>query len=39
MCKLSPVSFHGDTIFCIDYHGEPFTSMKPIVENMGMDWS
>ncbi|MBE6441542.1 MAG: hypothetical protein E7022_04300, partial [Desulfovibrio desulfuricans] len=38
MCELSPVSFHGDTIFCIDYHGEPFTPMKPIVENMGMDW-
>lgn len=39
MCELSPVSFHGDTIFCIDYHGEPFTPMKPIVENMGMDWA
>ena len=38
MCELSPVSFHGDTIFCIDYHGEPFTPMKPIVENMGLAW-
>lgn len=38
MCELSPVSFHGDTIFCIDYHGEPFTPMKPIIENMGLDW-
>ena len=37
MCKLSPVAFHGDTIFCIDYYGEPHTPMKPIIENIGMD--
>ena len=39
MCKLSPVAFHGDTIFCIDYYGEPHTPMKPIIENIGMDWA
>lgn len=39
MCELSPVTFHGDTIFCLDYQGQPFTPMKPIVENMGLDWS
>ena len=38
MSQLSPVAFHGDTIFCIDYQGQPYTPMKPIVENMGMDW-
>ena len=38
MCTLSPVTFHGDTIFCIDYQGQPYTPMKPIVENMGLDW-
>ena len=38
MCELSPVTFHGDTIFCIDYQGQPYTPMKPIVENMGLDW-
>ncbi|MBE6441350.1 MAG: hypothetical protein E7022_03325 [Desulfovibrio desulfuricans] len=38
MCQLSPVQFHGDMIFCIDYHGEPFAPVKPIIENMGMDW-
>ena len=36
MCQLFPVTFHGDTIFCIDYHGEPFAPMRPIVENMGL---
>ena len=39
MCILSPVEFHGDTIFCIDYQGQPYSPMRPIVENMGLDWS
>lgn len=38
MCQLSPVPFHGDTIFCIDYQNQPYTPMRPIVENMGLDW-
>lgn len=38
MCKLSPVAFHGDTIFCIDYHDEPYVPMRPIVENLGLQW-
>lgn len=38
MCQLSPVTFHGDTIFCIDYQNQPFTPMRPIVENMGLAW-
>ena len=39
MCQLSPVTFHGDTIFCIDYLNQPYTPMKPIVQNMGLDWA
>ena len=39
MSQLSPVSFHEDTIYCLDYQGEPFAPVKPIVENMGMDWA
>ncbi len=39
MCELSPVNFYGDTIFCIEYQGEPYVPMRPIVENMGMDWA
>lgn len=38
MCQLFPVTFHGDTIFCIDYQNQPYTPMRPIVENMGLDW-
>lgn len=40
MSQLSPVTFHGDTIFYIDYQGQPYnTPAKPIVENMGLNWS
>lgn len=39
MCELSPLPFHGDTIFCIEYQGQPFTPMKPIVENLGLGWA
>ena len=33
---LSPIHFHGDTIFCCTYQNQPYTPMKPIVENMGL---
>lgn len=39
MCQLSPVPFHGDTIFCINHQGQPYTPMRPIVENMGLNWA
>ncbi len=39
MCQLSPVTFHGDTIFCIDYQNQPYTPAKPIVENLGLGWA
>lgn len=35
---LSPVSFHGDTIFCITIAGQPFTPVKTIIENLGLAW-
>ena len=38
MCQLSPVTFHGDTIFCIEHQNQPYAPMRPIVENMGLDW-
>ena len=35
---LSSVSFHGDTIFCTTIDGQPFTPVKPIIENLGLVW-
>lgn len=38
MCQLSPVPFHGGTIFCVTIENQPYTPAKPIVENMGLAW-
>lgn len=35
---MQPVQFHGDTIYCIEQNGQPYTAVKPIVEHMGLDW-
>ena len=36
--QLLPVKFHGDTLFCLTYQDQPFTPMKPLVENIGLAW-
>lgn len=38
MCELSPVPFHGDTIFCVTIENQPYTPAKPIIINIGLDW-
>ncbi|WP_279030073.1 phage antirepressor N-terminal domain-containing protein [Bilophila wadsworthia] len=35
---LSPVQFHGSTIFVATHKGEPYAPIKPIVEDMGLTW-
>ena len=32
------VPFHGASLYVVDFNGEPYTPMKPIVEGMGMAW-
>lgn len=39
MSQLAPVTFHGDTIFCLTYGNQPYTPAKPIVENLGPGWA
>jgi len=36
--ELTPVPFHEDTIYAVDHNGEPYTAMRPIIQNMGLDW-
>lgn len=36
--SLSPISFHGDTIYVVNHQGEPFAPIKPVIENMGLYW-
>ena len=39
MDALLPVTFHGDTLYLVEYQDEPFTPAKPICEAIGLDWS
>ena len=36
---LQPITFHQDTIFIVDNDGEPMVPVKPIAENIGLNWS
>lgn len=36
--QLMPVPFYEDTVVLVGQDNEPFVSMKPIVENMGLAW-
>jgi hypothetical protein len=36
---LISIPFYGDTIYTLEYEGEYYTPIKPIVENLGIDWS
>lgn len=36
--QLMPVPFYEDTVVLVGQNNEPFVSMKPIVENMGLAW-
>lgn len=36
--QLFPVPFYEDTMVLVDHDGQPFVAMKPVVENMGLDW-
>ena len=38
MSQLYPVPFHGDTVYCAEFNGEPFAPMRPIIDNLGVDW-
>lgn len=32
------VPFHGSNLYVVNYNGQPYVPMKPIVEGMGLDW-
>lgn len=35
---MQQLNFHEDAIFIIDHDGEPFVPVRPICENIGLDW-
>ncbi len=36
--SLESIPFDGDTIFLFDHNGEPYVPVRPICENIGVDW-
>lgn len=36
--ELMTIDFHGDKVFMVEHSGEPYVPLKPIVENIGLDW-
>lgn len=32
------VPFHNAELYLVEFNGQPYTAMRPIVENMGLDW-
>ncbi|HGW4593125.1 TPA: phage antirepressor N-terminal domain-containing protein [Proteus mirabilis] len=32
------VPFHGNNLYVVNYNGQPYVPMKPIVEGMGLTW-
>lgn len=36
--QLINIPFHGDTLVLLDDDKNPMVAMRPIVENMGLDW-
>lgn len=33
------VPFHSAELYLIEHNGQPYTPMRPIVENMGLSWA
>lgn len=38
MAQLATIQFHDQTIFAIEHEGTHYVAMKPIVENIGLQW-
>ena len=36
--ELSVIPFNQDTIYLTEHEGEPYVPLRPIVENLGLDW-
>ncbi|WP_338804421.1 phage antirepressor N-terminal domain-containing protein [Xenorhabdus griffiniae] len=38
VCKTINVPFYGADLYVVNYNGEPYVPMKPIVDGMGLAW-
>ncbi len=35
---LTPIPFHGDTLYLLEHEGEPYVPVRPICEALGLSW-
>lgn len=38
MSQLTTIPFHNQTLITIEHQGKPYVAMRPVVENLGLDW-
>lgn len=38
MANIATISFHDQSIIAIEHEGKHFVALRPIVENIGLDW-
>lgn len=36
---LRAVPFHDDTVFLVEHEEQPYVPVRPVVENLGLDWA
>lgn len=39
MANIATISFHDQSIIAIEHEGKHFVALRPIVENIGLDWA
>lgn len=39
MGQLLTIPFHDQSLIAIEHHGKPYVAMRPIVENLGLNWA
>lgn len=37
--QIVTVEFHGQSLIAVEVEGKPYVAMRPIVENIGLDWA
>lgn len=39
MTQYATIPFHGQNLYLVEKNGEPYAAVKPVCENIGIDWS
>ena len=39
MTQFATIPFHGQQLYLVEKNGEPYAAVKPVCENIGIDWA